>query len=132
MTTREAGRGSPGLKEAAWWPATTACMPVHSPPWDSGMGSSLGLSEKGPMDGRRHLIPLCLCLQVNVEVPGHHAQSQAAPAPSSPPGPQGEGFTNSYFPGRWLGGGASLCASAEIFATSYLLSLSFWCGTPVL
>uniref|UniRef100_A0A8C2NG29 Nonsense-mediated mRNA decay factor SMG5 n=1 Tax=Capra hircus TaxID=9925 RepID=A0A8C2NG29_CAPHI len=28
-------------------------------------------------------------MQVNVEVPGHHAQSQAAPTPSSPPGPQG-------------------------------------------
>lgn len=59
MTTGEDGRASPGLKEAAWWPATRARVPVHSPPWDSGMGSSLGLGEKGPMDGGRYLNPLC-------------------------------------------------------------------------
>lgn len=64
MTTGEAGPASPGLKEAAWWPAATRMHArVHSLPWDSVTRFSLDLGEKGPVDGGRYLIPppaLCL------------------------------------------------------------------------
>lgn len=49
---------SPGLKEAAWWPATTRMHArVHSLPWDSVTRFSLDLGKKGPVDGGRYLIP---------------------------------------------------------------------------
>ncbi|XP_010836540.1 PREDICTED: progestin and adipoQ receptor family member 6 isoform X1 [Bison bison bison] len=82
------------------WPA---CLPLLSLPL-----ARLARARDPPVEPgacRPSGLGAPIKLWVNVEVPGHHAQSQAAPTPSSPPGPQGEGFTSSYFPGCWLAGG---------------------------
>ncbi|XP_045839306.1 membrane progestin receptor delta isoform X1 [Meles meles] len=87
--------------------------------------------EKGPEDGGRYLMPSprALSLGHGVELPGHHAQSQAAPAPASPPGPSGEGLDApaprpQAPPSERLGVGvggsflqASLCSLRNLLAT---------------
>ncbi|XP_049551177.1 membrane progestin receptor delta isoform X4 [Orcinus orca] len=68
-----------GQLHPPWWPSPSTCAKECA--WERQPGRRAG--------GAAKLRPPGGSTQVNVEVPGHHAQSQAAPTPSRPPGPQG-------------------------------------------
>lgn len=91
--------GPGGERETAV--ASTGCYPWE-PILDSVVDSTLNLVVETcswvPIPN-----PPLFYLQNNVEIPGHHAQSQAASTSSSPPGPSGEGpqsITNLASPQR--------------------------------